>query len=198
MLVSGFRAISMAARATLRRSGQRARSGLSRRMGTLVAGREIPRTRSAAPGAASRHSRGFDRRNRRNARPLTARIRARCEGRTRGRVADRRPPQVERHPALHGGIPRRRRFATCNFARLAQRLVERGLLERRDALLCVVGDHASPAQALRDFIEAHPGHLPEAQLCATMCAELGPILRGEKEAVQALFNGSGAETLEQF
>jgi len=84
------------------------------------------------------------------------------------------------------------------FARLTQRLIERGLLEQRDDLLCVVGDHVPPEQALRDFIEAHPGHLPEAQLCATMCTDLGPILRGEKEAVQALFNGAGAETLEQF
>src|SRR5262249_29269713 len=44
----------------------------------------------------------------------------------------------------------------------------------------------------------HPGHLPEGLLCAGNCAELGPILRGEKDAVQVLFSGAGPELLEQF
>ena len=44
----------------------------------------------------------------------------------------------------------------------------------------------------------HPGHLPEGLLCAANCAELGPILRGEKDAVQVLFAGAGAELLDQF
>ncbi len=43
-----------------------------------------------------------------------------------------------------------------------------------------------------------PGHLPEALLCAGNGAELGPILRGEKDAVQVLFSGAGAEMLEHF
>ncbi len=37
----------------------------------------------------------------------------------------------------------------------------------------------------------YPGHLPEALLCGATCAELGPIMRGEKEAVQVLFTGGG-------
>ena len=43
-----------------------------------------------------------------------------------------------------------------------------------------------------------PAICPEALLCAGNCAELGPILRGEKDAVQVLFAGAGAELLEQF
>ena len=43
-----------------------------------------------------------------------------------------------------------------------------------------------PDEALRHFIEKHPGHLPEALLCEGNCAELGSILRGEKDAVQVL------------
>src|SRR5205823_4758112 len=56
----------------------------------------------------------------------------------------------------------------------------------------------SANQAQRQFITQHPGHLPEAQLVAGNCAELGPILRGEKDAVQVLFAGAGAELLDQF
>ncbi len=56
----------------------------------------------------------------------------------------------------------------------------------------------SAQQTLRSFIAGQSGHLPEALLCAGNCAELGPILRGEKDAVQVLFAGSGAELLDQF
>ena len=56
----------------------------------------------------------------------------------------------------------------------------------------------SAQKALQTSIEKHPGHLPEALLCAANCAELGPILRGEKDAVHVLFSGSGAELLDQF
>lgn len=52
--------------------------------------------------------------------------------------------------------------------------------------------------ALRQYIVSHPAYLVEGQLCALTCAELGPILRGEKDAVQILFGGAGAELLEQF
>src|SRR4029077_6548089 len=51
---------------------------------------------------------------------------------------------------------------------------------------------------LRNYIENHPGHLPEALLCEANCAELGLILRGEKDAVQVLFSGIGADLLDQF
>ena len=55
-----------------------------------------------------------------------------------------------------------------------------------------------PTKILRNYIEKHPGHLPEALLCEGNCAELGSILRGEKDAVQVLFSGIGAELLDQF
>src|SRR6202035_3100953 len=51
---------------------------------------------------------------------------------------------------------------------------------------------------LRSFISTHSGHLAEGLLCAANCAELGPILRGEKDSVQVLFAGHSAELLEQF
>jgi acyl transferase domain-containing protein/NADPH:quinone reductase-like Zn-dependent oxidoreductase/SAM-dependent methyltransferase/acyl carrier protein len=54
------------------------------------------------------------------------------------------------------------------------------------------------ADMKRDFIEQNPGHLPEALLVTSTCAELGLILRGEKDAIEVLFAGAGAELLEQF
>jgi acyl transferase domain-containing protein/NADPH:quinone reductase-like Zn-dependent oxidoreductase/NAD(P)-dependent dehydrogenase (short-subunit alcohol dehydrogenase family)/SAM-dependent methyltransferase/acyl carrier protein len=56
----------------------------------------------------------------------------------------------------------------------------------------------SALQAQRSFVNRHPGHLPEALLVAGSCAELGPVLRGEKDAVEVLFAGTGAELLDQF
>ncbi|HEY5894949.1 MAG TPA: SDR family NAD(P)-dependent oxidoreductase [Chthoniobacterales bacterium] len=88
------------------------------------------------------------------------------------------------------------------FERLTAKLATRGLLEkdtggyRPTAIFPSTAD--STGEALRDFIERHPGHLPEALLVAGNCAELGPILRGEKDAVQVLFTGAGAELLDQF
>jgi acyl transferase domain-containing protein/acyl carrier protein/phospholipid N-methyltransferase len=88
------------------------------------------------------------------------------------------------------------------FKRLVTGLCERGLVEASE-----FGYRTTPAfttaagsaqQALRSFISHHSGHLPEALLCAASAAELGPILRGEKEAVQVLFAGVGADLLDQF
>jgi len=56
----------------------------------------------------------------------------------------------------------------------------------------------SADEILCNYINKYPGHLPEALLCEGNCAELGLILRGEKEAVQVLFSGIGAELLDQF
>jgi acyl transferase domain-containing protein/acyl carrier protein/phospholipid N-methyltransferase len=56
----------------------------------------------------------------------------------------------------------------------------------------------SAPDVLRAFIADHPGFLSEALLCAANCAELGPILRGEKDAVQVLFAGSSADLLDHF
>jgi NADPH:quinone reductase-like Zn-dependent oxidoreductase/SAM-dependent methyltransferase/acyl carrier protein len=88
------------------------------------------------------------------------------------------------------------------FGRLLEHLASRGLLETSKE-----GHRATPAfakaadsaqEALRAYMGGHSGHLVEALLCAANCAELGPILRGEKEAVQVLFAGTGAELLDQF
>jgi acyl transferase domain-containing protein/NADPH:quinone reductase-like Zn-dependent oxidoreductase/acyl carrier protein len=88
------------------------------------------------------------------------------------------------------------------FERLMASLVKRGILENSATgwvPTLVFSSEADSAQALlRQFVLAHSGHLPEGLLCAANCAELGPILRGEKDAVQVLFSGAGADLLDQF
>lgn len=88
------------------------------------------------------------------------------------------------------------------FARLTAKLAARGLLTAKAGKYKVTKTFEAAADSaselLRKFISEHPGHLPEGQLCAFTCAELGPILRGEKDAVQILFSGAGAELLDQF
>ncbi len=88
------------------------------------------------------------------------------------------------------------------FEQLMLKLEKRGLLKRNAAADCATKAFTTVADsapdALRSFIEENPGHLPEAQLVAATCAEIGPILRGEKDAVKVLFAGAGAELLEQF
>jgi acyl transferase domain-containing protein/NADPH:quinone reductase-like Zn-dependent oxidoreductase/SAM-dependent methyltransferase/acyl carrier protein len=53
-------------------------------------------------------------------------------------------------------------------------------------------------EVLKTFVDQNPGHLPEGMLVNITCAELGPILRGEKDAVQVLFGGSNSDLLDQF
>jgi NADPH:quinone reductase-like Zn-dependent oxidoreductase/SAM-dependent methyltransferase/acyl carrier protein len=88
------------------------------------------------------------------------------------------------------------------FGRLTEHLASRGLLaSSKDGFRATpaFGDASDSAkETLRTYIAGHSGHLVEALLCAANCAELGPILRGEKEAVQVLFAGAGAELLDQF
>lgn len=88
------------------------------------------------------------------------------------------------------------------FGRLTEHLAGRGLLEKSKggyrATPAFATAAASAQDALRSYIAGHAGHLVEALLCSASCAELGPILRGEKEAVQVLFAGAGAEYLDQF
>ncbi|HYJ03506.1 MAG TPA: SDR family NAD(P)-dependent oxidoreductase [Chthoniobacterales bacterium] len=88
------------------------------------------------------------------------------------------------------------------FERLMAGLVERGLLRKQDGQLGLTPDFAQAADSadkvLRNYIEKHPGHFPEALLCVGNCTELGAILRGEKDAVQVLFSGIGAELLDHF
>jgi acyl transferase domain-containing protein/NADPH:quinone reductase-like Zn-dependent oxidoreductase/NAD(P)-dependent dehydrogenase (short-subunit alcohol dehydrogenase family)/acyl carrier protein len=88
------------------------------------------------------------------------------------------------------------------FQRLITGLVKCGLLEERDTgyqpTAAFVSAADSAQSSLRSFISKNPGHLSEALLCAGNCAELGAILRGEKDAVQVLFSGAGQDLLEQF
>ena len=88
------------------------------------------------------------------------------------------------------------------FERLLAGLAQRGLVEGNGSSYRTTPAFATAAKSaretLRSFIAKFPGHLPEGLLCAGNCAELGPILRGEKEAVQVLFGGAGADLLDQF
>ncbi|HSI65468.1 MAG TPA: beta-ketoacyl synthase N-terminal-like domain-containing protein, partial [Candidatus Saccharimonadia bacterium] len=88
------------------------------------------------------------------------------------------------------------------FGQLVNGLVQRGLATRDGKTIRTTPAFkkaaSSAAITLRKYIEQHPGHLSEGLVCASTCGELGPILRGEKEAVQVLFSGSGADLLDQF
>jgi acyl transferase domain-containing protein/NADPH:quinone reductase-like Zn-dependent oxidoreductase/SAM-dependent methyltransferase/acyl carrier protein len=88
------------------------------------------------------------------------------------------------------------------FERLMASLVKRGLLKKsakgyRPTPAFATAADSAP-EVLRSFVANHPSHLPEGLLCVANCAEFGPILRGEKDAVQVLFTGAGAELLDQF
>lgn len=88
------------------------------------------------------------------------------------------------------------------FERLMTKLAGRGLLTAKGASYVANAKFAKAADGasdvLRRFVAEHPGHLPEALLCTTTGAEFGAILRGEKDAVQVLFTGPGAELLDHF
>jgi acyl transferase domain-containing protein/SAM-dependent methyltransferase/acyl carrier protein len=88
------------------------------------------------------------------------------------------------------------------FEQLMLKLQDRGLLHRTEHGYCPTAAFGSAADSAtdlkRNFIEKNPGHLPEALLVTSTTAELGAILRGEKDAIQVLFAGAGAELLEQF
>ena len=90
----------------------------------------------------------------------------------------------------------------ASFAQLADNLVVLNLLDKTgdgyrttSAFTRAVGTSAGLLSA---SIGKYPGHLPEALICGATCAELGPIMRGEKEAVQVLFASGGADLLDQF
>ena len=89
-----------------------------------------------------------------------------------------------------------------SFDQLLADLVQQKLLVKKGAGYKTTPAFAKAADSVqrlfRAITETHPGHLPDAQLSAATSAELGPILRGEKDAVQVLFAGSGADLLEQF
>lgn len=88
------------------------------------------------------------------------------------------------------------------FQQLVQSLTKEQLLVSGSA-----GYQATPAltaaadalpELLRTVITRHPGHLPDALLCQATTSELGPILRGERDAVQVLFSSAMMDVLDQF
>ncbi|MDZ4405947.1 SDR family NAD(P)-dependent oxidoreductase [Prosthecobacter sp.] len=88
------------------------------------------------------------------------------------------------------------------FAQLIADLVQRNMLVKeadgfRPAPLFML-DADAVSEVFRATVAMHPGHLPDALLGEVASAELGPILRGEKDAVKMLFTGGGAELLDQF
>lgn len=89
-----------------------------------------------------------------------------------------------------------------SFGQLADNLVSLKLLIKDQD-----GYHTTPeftaaadtaSELLKESLGKYPGHLAEALLCDATCSELGPIMRGEKEAVQVLFTNGGADLLDQF
>jgi len=90
----------------------------------------------------------------------------------------------------------------ASFAQLADNLAELGLLEKTgDGYQTTAAFEQAVGTSdglLSASIGKYPGHLPEALICGATCAELGPIMRGEKEAVQVLFASGGADLLDQF
>jgi NADPH:quinone reductase-like Zn-dependent oxidoreductase/SAM-dependent methyltransferase/acyl carrier protein len=89
-----------------------------------------------------------------------------------------------------------------SFVQLMDNLVKQGLLSREGlgyqttSAFKEAADSAS--SLLSESLGKYPGHLPEALICGATCADLGPIMRGEKEAVQVLFTSGGADLLDQF
>lgn len=89
------------------------------------------------------------------------------------------------------------------FGRLADSLVRRGALEKAgDEEWRPTGKFADLATKapglLQEFLTRHPGHLPEGLLCGSAGRDFESIMRGEKDAVQVLFSGAGADYLEHF
>lgn len=88
------------------------------------------------------------------------------------------------------------------FDRLMAKLTARGLLAEKPKgykpTKAFVKAADGVTATLKAFITKHPGHLPEALLCASTGAEFGPIIRGEKDAVQVLFSGTNTDLLDHF
>ena len=89
-----------------------------------------------------------------------------------------------------------------SFVQLMNNLVKQELLIQKGAGYQTTRSFTKAADSaaglLCSSISMYPGHMPEALLCGATCAELGPIMRGEKEAVQVLFASGGADVLDQF
>lgn len=89
-----------------------------------------------------------------------------------------------------------------SFEQLADNLVSLNLLTKEQGGYQTTPEFTAAAdtssELLSESLGKYPGHLPEALLCGATCADLGPIMRGEKEAVQVLFTSGGADLLDQF
>lgn len=89
-----------------------------------------------------------------------------------------------------------------SFVQLADNLVQQKLLTKDGATYGLTSEFKNAADSAEKLLSAsirnYPGHLPEALICGMTCGELGAIMRGEKDAVQVLFTGGGAELLDQF
>ena len=89
-----------------------------------------------------------------------------------------------------------------SFEQLADNLVSLNLLTKEQGGYQTTPEFTDAAdtasELLSESLGKYPGHLPEALLCGATCADLGPIMRGEKEAVQVLFTSGGADLLDQF
>jgi len=89
-----------------------------------------------------------------------------------------------------------------SFEQLADNLVSLNLLTKEQGGYQTTPEFTEAAdtasELLSESLGKYPGHLPEALLCGATCADLGPIMRGEKEAVQVLFTSGGADLLDQF
>ncbi len=110
------------------------------------------------------------------------------------------------------GVAERQPFTTASlgvapamqriFARLMEHLVARGWLEATgDGWQATTSWREAAERApelLREFLVREPGHLTDGLLAATTGAEFGPVMRGEKDAVQVLFAGAGTDLLEQY
>jgi acyl transferase domain-containing protein/NADPH:quinone reductase-like Zn-dependent oxidoreductase/SAM-dependent methyltransferase/acyl carrier protein len=90
----------------------------------------------------------------------------------------------------------------ASFEQLMGDLVHRELLVKKADGYQPTSTFTTAAESatavFRSTLAAYPGHLPDVLLSEAVSAELGPILRGEKDAVQVLFTGGGAEHLDQF
>ena len=90
----------------------------------------------------------------------------------------------------------------ASFFQLADNLVKLELLTKVGDKYQATSSFEKAADSADRLLSAsigkYPGHLPEALLCGATTADLGPIMRGEIEAVQSLFTGGGADLLDQF
>ena len=88
------------------------------------------------------------------------------------------------------------------FEQLAENLVGQKFLTKKGGGYRPTPAFAKAADSASEMFSVitgtYPGHLPEALLSGATCAELGPILRAEKDAVQVLFTSGGADLLDQF